>query len=40
MTAFFNRHHMADLISQTYLSAQMVRVAIDEVERYERECQG
>ncbi len=30
----------ADLISQTYFSAQMVRVAIEEVERYERECRG
>lgn len=30
----------ADLISQTYFSAQMVRVAIEEVERYERECCG
>jgi len=29
-----------NLISQTYLSAQLVRVAIEEVERYERECRG
>lgn len=29
-----------NLISQTYFSAQMVRVAIEEVERYERECRG
>lgn len=28
------------LISQTYFSAQLVRVAIEEVERYERECRG
>jgi len=29
-----------NLISQTYLSTQLVRVAIEEVERYERECRG
>ncbi len=29
-----------NLISQTYLSPQLVRVAIEEVERYERECRG
>lgn len=30
----------ANLISETYFSARMVRVAIEEVERYERECRG
>ncbi len=29
-----------NLISQAYLSPQLVRVAIEEVERYERECRG
>lgn len=29
-----------NLISQTFFSAQMVRAAIEEVERYERECRG
>lgn len=30
----------ANLISETHFSARMVRVAIEEVERYERECRG
>lgn len=29
-----------NLITQTYLSPQLVRIAIEEVERYERECRG
>lgn len=30
----------ANLISQTYLGARTVRISIEEIERYERECRG
>lgn len=39
-TKTVERMARANLISQTYFSARMVRYAIEEVERYERECRG